>query len=83
MIEMTEEMLVQALLEAQSATTAADEIHGRTAEELRLETGLSKDRLRVKLHALHAAGRLIVGKRVTHDITGRSQTKPTYALKGT
>lgn len=80
MIEMTADLLLEALREAGRATTAADEVGGLTAEELRDALGLSKDKLRARLIQLQREGRLRVGKRMVPDLTGRPQWRPTYLL---
>lgn len=80
MIEMTADLLLEALRDASAATTAADEVHGKTARELRAESGLSEEGLRKRLYALQAEGRLKVGRRNVPDLTGRPQWRPTYML---
>lgn len=80
MIEMTGEALLAAIREAQQATTAADEVGGLTAEELRDALGLSKDKLRAVLNRFAKEGRLKVGKRLVPDVTGRMNVRPTYLL---
>jgi predicted ArsR family transcriptional regulator len=80
MIEMTGEALLNAIREAQQATTAADEVGGLTAEELRDALGLSKDKLRAVLQQFAKDGRLKVGWRLMPDLTGRPNRRPTYLL---
>ncbi len=77
---MTEDALLEAIREAQRATTAADEVGGLTAEELRDALGLSKDKLQAALLQLNREGRLKVGKRLVPDVTGRMNVRPTYLL---
>jgi hypothetical protein len=55
---------------------------GVTVEALCLQTGRSPETIRMRLRALIAEGRLMVGRKQSRDLLGRTIWVPVYKLVG-
>lgn len=78
-IELTEQDLIEAILEAQAGEGPAGAL---TVHDLVEKTGMWDGCIREKLRRLQAMGRLDVCKVRRATIDGRVQAVPAYRLKG-
>ena len=53
---------------------------GKTVPELALEAGKGEDWVRVRLNALIDQGKVLIGKKRSQDLSGRSVWKQVYKL---
>jgi len=75
----TQDELIRCLSELCGHGT--EDAEAMTADELRRRVGCSRAALQTKLRDLHAAGRLVVSRKMVSDITGIERPQPAYRIR--
>ena len=80
-IELTEQDLIEAILQAQAQGASGPAAGALTLRELQTQTGWGYDRVRMRMRQVHMEGRLESIRVMTTTIDGRMSTVPAYRLR--